>query len=141
MKITRTNSIKDTFSSPNRVKRKTKNFSSEFQFSNQQEKKKYLKNLLNKIDKKGKHIVTTQNIRTITEYKKMIQEYLTLILQSGYEIKKLQHPWDGQHMSIVTIIDEELEELSQLVLTEHKDTLKIINKIDCIQGLLIDAYQ
>ena len=141
MKITRSNSIKDNFSPPNRVKRKTKNFSSEFQFANQQEKKKYLKSLLDKIDKKGKHVIATNSIRAIAEYKKIIQEYLTLVLQSGYEVKKLQHPWDGQYMSIVKIIDQELDELSQLILNKHRDTIKIINKIDCIQGILIDAYQ
>lgn len=141
MKISSSNRIKDTISPPSKVRRKTKNFSQEFSFSNNQERKKHLKNLLEKIKKKGKHIVTTNNIRTIAEYKAIIKEYLTIILKSGYDIKKIQHPWDGQNMSLVDIIDKELEELSTILLEEQKDALAIVNKIDSIQGILIDLYK
>jgi uncharacterized protein YaaR (DUF327 family) len=141
MKISSSNRIKDTISPPSKVRRKAKNFSQEFSFSNNQERKKHLKNLLEKIKKKGKHIVTTNNLRTIAEYKAIIKEYLTIILKSGYDIKKIQHPWDGQNMSLVDIIDKELEELSTILLEEQKDALAIVNKIDSIQGILIDLYK
>lgn len=140
MKINRTNPINQNYKSPSKINRKTKNFSSEFNFTNEKEKKQHLKKLLNKINKKGKHIISTNSIRTVEEYKIMIQEYLSLIIQSGYKIKKIQSPWKGQQLTIVEILDHELEELSQLVL-EQKDTLSIINKVDCISGILLDAYK
>ena len=72
----------------------------------------------------------------------MIREYLSLILQTGYKIKKIQSPWNGMNsMTIIKILDRELEELSQLVLKEQQGTIAIINKIDCISGILLDAYQ
>lgn len=140
MKITRTNSINKNYKSPSKVNRKAKDFSSEFNFTNEKETKQHLKKLLKKINKKGKHIISTNSIRTVEEYKLMIQEYLTLIIQSGYKMKKIESPWKGQQLTIVEILDHELEELSQLVL-EQKDTLAIIQKLDCISGLLIDSYK
>lgn len=140
MKITRTNSINKDYKSPSKVHRKAKDFTSEFNFTNDKEKKQHLKSLLKKINKKSKHIISTNSIRTVEEYKFMIQEYLSLIIQSGYKMKKIDSPWKGQQLTIVEILDQELEELSKLVL-EQNDTLAIIQKIDSISGLLIDSYK
>lgn len=142
MKISRNDSIKKNFSSPTQIKRKTENFSSQFQFADNRERKQSLEKLLSKIKKKGKQIIQTNSIKAVQEYKSMIREYLSLILQSGYKIKKIQSSWGGMNtMTIIKILDKELEELSQLVLKEQRDILAIINKIDCISGILLDAYQ
>lgn len=142
MKISRNDSIKKDFSSPTQIKRKSENFSSQFQFEDNRKRKQSLKKLLSKINKKGRQIIQTNSIKAVQEYKSMIREYLSLILQTGYKIKKIQSPWNGMNsMTIIKILDRELEELSQLVLKEQQGTIAIINKIDCISGILLDAYQ
>lgn len=144
MKISPANKIKNDYSSPShsRVGRRSKNLSSEFKFSSEKEKKENLQKLLSKIHKKGKQIISSMSIRAVNEYKRMIQEYLSIILYQGFYVKKVNSPWHGMDsLSIVAVLDKEIEALSNLLLTEEKETLSIINKVDCINGILLDTYQ
>lgn len=142
MKISPTNSIKENFPSPSKVKRKSQSFSSEFQFANHREKKQHLRKLLSKINKKGQQVIQSNSIKAIEEYKLMIKEYLSFILKTGYNIKKVQSPWNAMgNMTIVEVLDKELEELSNLVLEKQRDTFAIIDKVDCISGILLNIYR
>lgn len=142
MKISSANSIKKDFPSPFKVKRKPQSFSSEFQFANHREKKQHLKKLLDKINKKGQQVIQSNSINAIEEYKLMIKEYLSYILETGYNIKQVQSPWNGMgSMTIVEVLDQELDKLSSLVLEEQKDTFAIINMVDCISGILLNIYR
>ena len=139
MKISGTNRIKNDYppTSLSRIKGKPNQFSSEFKFSNERERRENLKKLLSRINIKGRQVISSKSIRAVNEYKSMIQEYLSLLLHQGFCIKKVDSPWHGMDsLRIVEIIDKELEELSHLLLMEEKETLAIINKVDCINGIL-----
>ncbi|RBP40621.1 YaaR family protein [Garciella nitratireducens] len=142
MKISRNDPIKKRSFSPTKRKSPDKNFSSQFQFANNQQRKEHLKKLLSKIEKKGKQIIQSNSIKAVEEYKSLIHEYLSFFLYSGYKIQKIENSWKGMNpMTIVKVLDKELEQLSQFILKEQQDTLAIINKIDTISGILLDTYQ
>ncbi|MDS1029792.1 YaaR family protein [Bacillota bacterium LX-D] len=120
---------------------KSGEFSQQFQFSQQQERQKYLQQLFNKIKQKGKQIVNSNNIHDINQYKKLIKEYLSFILRSAYSVDPGIMSSQGRYLSVVKVVDEELAELGKLMLEKEKDTLALVQKISKIEGLLLDIYQ
>src|SRR5690554_2319222 len=96
MKISPSNKINNDYPMrPSKIKGRSKNSSKDFKFSSEREKKENLKNLLHRINKKGKQIISTQSLRAVHEYRSMIQEYLSILLQDGFYIKKVDSPWNG----------------------------------------------
>lgn len=143
MKISPSNKIKRDFAiQPSKIRGRSKNSPKDFNFSSEKEKKENLKNLLHRINKKGRQIISTNSLRALHEYRTMIQEYLSIILQDGFYIKKIDSPWNGMDsLTIVSILDKEIAELSTLLLDKEKEHLAIISKVDCINGILLDIYK
>jgi uncharacterized protein YaaR (DUF327 family) len=116
---------------------KQSKFGQHFSSANKRDRQKKLDFLLIKIKEKGQRAAECQTIQSINEYKTYVKEYLKYVLRSAYGINTSY----GDYLSTITIIDKELDELGRIVLEEEKETLKIIDKISKIQGLLIDVYQ
>ena len=97
--------------------------------------------MLDDIKKKGNRLVVTKCYSDVHSYKKMIQEYLKSVLQYMYNVKKDISFWQTQYFMTVETIDEKLKELTDLLLIEEKDNLKIAATIDEISGLVVDIYK
>lgn len=74
-------------------------------------------------------------------YKKMIKEYLESILKFMYDTKKDISFWQTQYFVTVDTVDEKLEELTNMLLSEEKENLNLAATIDEIQGLIVDIYR
>lgn len=116
-------------------------FSQQFQSARHSKDDAHLNELLKKIKKKGEQVIKTQSIRGVHEYKLYIKEYLSFILKSSYRVKESQSPWGLDPLSMIAVIDKELDELGRMMLDGERDTLALVKKIDSIEGLLIDVYQ
>lgn len=105
--------------------------------------KEELDTLLKDIDKQGKALGETLNIRDLKKFKDLIQKFLDYAVNKMYNLKE-QQGWDrrGRHKvyTLVESVNNELENLTQMVLSEQKDNINILAKMDQIRGLLVDIY-
>ncbi|MBV4419199.1 YaaR family protein [Clostridium tyrobutyricum] len=112
-------------------------------FNSQMEKKSHeqLKDMFNNIKKKGNRLSITKCYSDVKEYKNMIKEYLKSVLNYMYSVKKDISFWQTQYFITVETIDDKLEELTNMLITEQKDNLNVASTIDDISGLLVDIYK
>jgi uncharacterized protein YaaR (DUF327 family) len=118
-----------------------KDFSQSFNFARDRKNEEQLKHMLDDIKKKGGRLAVTKCYSDVHAYKKLIQEYLKSILAYMYDVKKDISFWQTQYFMTVDIIDEKLKELTEMLLSDEKDNLKIASTIDDISGLVVDIYR
>lgn len=102
-----------------------------------------LESLFTDIEKQGKVLGNTFNIKDLKKYKDLIQKFLDYAVTKMYSLKE-QRGWDrrGRHKiySMVETVNKELESLTDMLLLEQKDNISVLAKIDEIRGMLIDIY-
>jgi uncharacterized protein len=140
MEIKRIGSNSSLSSDKKKVESK-KDFSQNFNFAREKKSEEQLKEMLEDIKKKGSRLVVTKCYADVRIYKKMIQEYLKSVLSYMYSIKKDISFWQTQYFITVDTIDQKLEELTQMLLSNEKDNLDIASTIDIITGLVVDIYK
>lgn len=93
------------------------------------------------IKKKGNRLAITKCYSDVYAYKNLIKEYLKSIMSYMYEVNKDISFWQTQYFMTVETIDIKLKELTELLLSEEKDNMKIAATIDEITGLVVDIYK
>lgn len=118
-----------------------KDFSQSFNFARDKKNEEQLKHMLEDIKKKGDRLAVTKCYSDVHSYKKMIQEYLKSVLSYMYEVNKDISFWQTQYFMTVDIIDDKLKALTEMLLLNEKDNIKIASTIDEISGLVVDIYK
>jgi uncharacterized protein YaaR (DUF327 family) len=118
-----------------------KDFSQSFNFAREHKNEEELKKMLEDIKKKGSRLVITKCYADVRAYKNLIKEYLNSILSHMYSVKKDISFWQTQYFLTVENIDTKLQELTELLIKEEKDNIKIASTIDEISGLIVDIYR
>lgn len=118
-----------------------KEFSQSFSFAKNKKNEEQLKMMLEDIKKKGNRLAITKCYSDVHAYKNMIKEYLKSVLEHMYGVKKDISFWQTQYFMTVDVIDEKLKELTEMLLSDEKDNLKIASTIDEISGLVVDIYR
>lgn len=118
-----------------------KDFSQSFNQARDRKSDEQLKKMIDDIKKKGNRLIITKTYSDVIAYKKMIKEYLNIIMEYMYSVKKDTSFWQTQYFITVDVIDEKLEELTATLLGEEKENLNIAATIDEIQGLIVDIYK
>jgi len=116
-------------------------FSKDFNFAREQKSEEDLKKMLKNIKSKGSRLVISKCYADVRAYKKEIKEYLESVLSFMYSIKKDISFWQTQYFVTVETIDNKLEELTQMLLSEERENLDIASTIDEISGLIVDIYR
>jgi len=118
-----------------------KDFSQNFSFARERRNEQQLKEMLEEIQKKGNRLTVTKCYSDVFAYKKMIKEYLNSVLSYMYGVKKDISFWQTQYFITVDTIDEKLQELTEMLLSNEKENLNIAATVDDITGLLLDIYR
>ncbi|HWI55378.1 MAG TPA: YaaR family protein [Desulfobacteria bacterium] len=102
-----------------------------------------LESLLGDIEKQGKVLGQSQNLRDLKKYKDLIQKFLDYAVNKMYSLKE-QTGWDrrGRHKiyTMIETVNQELENLTEMLITGQQDKISILDKLDEIRGLLVDIY-
>ena len=93
------------------------------------------------IKKKGNKLILSKSYIDVKNYKSTIKNYLKAVVDYTYILNKNIGFWENQYYSTVETINEQLESLTNELLSEEKENLDISSTIDTIQGLLIDIYK
>ncbi|WPC42395.1 YaaR family protein [Clostridium sp. JS66] len=118
-----------------------KDFSQSFNSQREQKSEEQLKEMFDSIKKKGNRLAITKCYSDVKAYKRMIKDYLSSILNYMYSVKKDISFWQTQYFITVETIDNKLEELTQMLMSEQKDNLDVAATIDDITGLMVDIYK
>lgn len=116
-------------------------FSDTFGGFERENEKQQLEERLKKINEKGKFIKDRMEVRDLVEYKQMIKEFLDYTVKYSHKyFKETKFGRDGSYkvMGIVKKVNEELEALTQELMSSEKEKINIVERISGIQGLLVD---
>lgn len=116
-------------------------FSESFMKSYKSATKEELESYIKDIKKKGNKLILSKSYIDVKNYKSTIKNYLKAVVDYTYILNKNIDFWENQYYSTVETINEQLESLTNELLSEEKENLDISSTIDTIQGLLIDIYK
>ena len=116
-------------------------FSESFMKSYKSATKEELESYIKDIKKKGNKLILSKSYIDVKNYKSTIKNYLKAVVDYTYILNKNIGFWENQYYSTVETINDQLEWLTNELVSEEKENLDISSTIDTIQGLLIDIYK
>ena len=109
----------------------------------EQELQEKLSGLMADITNQGERLKKHRDIRDMLRYRALIKSFLneTVYRSHGFSRENFLDK-RGRHRvyGIVRLIDENMDKLSQELLSEEQDALAILNYVDEIRGLLMDIF-
>ncbi len=100
-----------------------------------------LTGLMSKIDEQGKRISEHMDIRDMKKYRSLVKEFVNEVVNRSHKFSR-ENFLDrrGRHRvyGMVKLVDKNLDELAQELVSEEKDHLSILGRVDEIRGLLLD---
>lgn len=100
-----------------------------------------IRQLVAKISEQGEKLGKKVDIRDLKLYKSLISEFLDEAVNNSHKFSKESFlDRRGRYKVYATVkkINVELEQLTEDVLKEEKDHLKILQRLDDIRGLIMD---
>ncbi|SCW75300.1 hypothetical protein SAMN02910400_02243 [Lachnospiraceae bacterium C10] len=100
-----------------------------------------LKGLMSQIDEQGKRIADHMDIRDMKKYRSLVKEFVNEVVNRSHKFSR-ENFLDrrGRHRvyGMVKLVDKNLDELAQELVSDEKDHLSLLGKVDEIRGLLLD---
>ncbi|OYO87517.1 hypothetical protein C8E03_12111 [Lachnotalea glycerini] len=100
-----------------------------------------LNGLMQEIGEQGDKLAKHMDIRDMKKYRGLVKEFMNEVVTRSHEFSR-ENFLDrrGRHRvyGIVRLVDENLDELAKELMSDEKDHLNILSKIDEIKGLLLD---
>lgn len=100
-----------------------------------------MRKMIDRIVEQGETLSKRMDIRDLKIYKSLVKEFLEESITNTMQFSK-ESLLDrrGRHKIIATVkkVNEELEILTNDVLSNEKDNLKILKKLEDIRGLIMD---
>lgn len=103
-----------------------------------------LDELLKGVQEQGERLARKQDFAELEQYKALVKDFLAKVAKDLYHLKPSSagSMRPGQKVYVILEkVDLELEKLAKLVLESQTPQLRILEKLDQIRGLLLDAYQ
>lgn len=102
-----------------------------------------LTSLMEEITAQGERISKKKDIRDMKRYRGLIKEFMNEIVNHSHEFTR-ENFLDrrGRHRvyGIIRLVDENLDNLAQALVSEEKDNMDILSKIGEIRGLILDLF-
>ena len=100
-----------------------------------------LRVLADDIAEQGKKLADKIDIKELRIYKRMISDFLEEAVGNSRKFSKQSYlDKRGRHKvyAVIKKVNEELDELTREVLSEEKDRIMILKRLDDIKGLILD---
>lgn len=97
--------------------------------------------LIDEINKQGEKLSKKVDIKELAIYKKLISEFLEEAVNNSHKFSKenfLDRRGRYRMYAIIKKVNQQLDALTEEVLREEKDNLRILQRLDDIRGLLLD---
>ncbi len=99
--------------------------------------------MLNDITLQGNRIAQHMDIRDMKKYRGLIRDFLNEIVYRSHKFSRENFlDRKGRHRvyGIIRLIDSNLDELANELVSDEKDHLSILSRIGEIEGLLLDIF-
>jgi uncharacterized protein YaaR (DUF327 family) len=103
----------------------------------------YIRDLTQKINAQGETVARKCDIKELQKYREMITELLNETVSNSYAFSKTsQFDSKGRHKvyAVIHKVNSKLDELTEEVLKEQSDNIKVLGIIDDVRGLLVDLF-
>lgn len=97
--------------------------------------------LMNEISDQGKKLSKHADIRDMRKYRELVKSFLNEVVYRSHGFSRENFlDRKGRHRvyGIIRLIDKNLDELAEALLSDEKDNMDILNKVGEIRGLLLD---
>lgn len=99
--------------------------------------------LMEEIISEGQKLAKRRDVKDMRHYRSLVKSFLNEIVSRSHEFSR-ENFLDkrGRHRvyGIVRLVDENLDDLAQALMSDEKDNIDILGKIGEIQGLLLDIF-
>ncbi|MCQ2494833.1 MAG: YaaR family protein [Lachnospiraceae bacterium] len=99
--------------------------------------------LMEEITSEGQKLAKRRDVKDMRHYRSLVKSFLNEIVSRSHEFSR-ENFLDkrGRHRvyGIVRLVDENLDDLAQALMSDEKDNIDILGKIGEIQGLLLDIF-
>ncbi|MBQ1844143.1 MAG: YaaR family protein [Lachnospiraceae bacterium] len=103
--------------------------------------KEKLNNLMGQIDEQGKKLADHMDIRDMKKYRGLVKDFINEVVNRSHSFNR-ENFLDrrGRHRvyGMIKLVDKNLDDLAQELVSEEKDHLSILGRVDEIRGLLLD---
>lgn len=103
----------------------------------------YVNDLQERIYKQGEKLKAKADLQELMEYRRLISELLGETAGNAYAcIKSSLFDQKGRHkvFFVIKSINQKLEALTQEILSDQQDNLKLLQMVDDIRGMLVDLF-
>ena len=100
-----------------------------------------IESVLDKVFETGEKLKQNQSLENIKNYKKIVKKFLEYIIKNTFKVEEKTSGVNilkRKKFTLVKIIDKKLESLATDVLSRQKKQFDILQKIDEINGLIVD---
>lgn len=102
-----------------------------------------LTQLMQKIEDQGKVLAESRTVEELRKYKALVKEFMDEAVQNGLSLEErrgFNRRGRTKIYKIVTEVDKKLLELTDAVLKQEEQGLKILDLVGEIKGLLVNLY-
>ena len=103
----------------------------------------YIKDLMQKVSAQGEIVARKCDIRELQKYREMITDLLNETVSNSYAFGRTsQFDSKGRHKvyAVIHKVNSKLDELTEEVLKEQSDNIKVLGMVDDVRGLLVDLF-
>ena len=140
------NSVNQT--QPQTETQESKKTDSDFKFTltskiEDAELKEKLNGLMSQIDEQGKKLADHMDIRDMKKYRGLVKSFINEVVNRSHSFER-ENVLDrrGRHRvyGMVKLVDKNLDDLAQELVSEKKDHLSILARVDEIRRVLVHTY-
>lgn len=95
------------------------------------------------IQEQGRRLARSMSLADLKKYRDMVADFLRICIAGGLSCKEERLSSRYGRTKVLTIIktvNQKLLALAEALLSENKDSLKVMALVDEIRGLLLDLY-
>jgi hypothetical protein len=98
--------------------------------------------LLDEVYTAGQELARNPSPENVVSYKKAVAQFVKQVVDGSVELVetegRLRKDMKKPKYAVLRVVDEKLEKLGAYVLSNQKDKLEILRKVDELHGLLVD---
>ena len=102
-----------------------------------------LNTLMEEITMQGERLYKRRDVKDMKHYRGLVKEFLNEVVTRSHSFSR-ENFLDrrGRHRvyGIIRLIDKNLDELAQALVSDEKDNIEILSKIGEIRGLILDIF-
>lgn len=125
---------------------KTQKTDSEFRFTltekiKDTDLKEKLNDLMGKIDEQGKKLADHMDIKDMKKYRGLVKDFINEVVNRSHSFSRdnfLDRRGRHRVYGMIKLVDKNLDDLAQELVSDEKDHLSILGRVDEIRGLLLD---